>query len=107
MLMDDDIVIDVFSEEMESLSMDMEELENEESIDSNEYDLMESDEESLREFVLMALNSSESNETSSEVIVSNFDSFDTPLNNCSAFTLSCLLIFFFLALATIGGVLND
>ena len=102
--MDEDISLNVFSDEMESLSMDMEELEETELSETQE---LNDDEISLREFVLMALNSSESSESYQEVVVNNFDSFDTPLNNCSAFTISCLLIFFFLALATIGGVLND
>ena len=105
--MEDDIILDIFSEEMESLSMDMEELDQEESVENVDSAESNDDEINFREFVLMALNSSESSETYQEVVVNNFDSFDTPLNNCSAVTLSCLLIFFFLALATIGGVLND
>lgn len=106
--MDDDIILDVFSDEMQSLSMDIEELEEIEEISVDESKELNDDDVSLREFVLMALNSSsESSESYTEVVVNNFDSFDTPLNNCSAFTISCLLIFFFLALATVGGVLND
>lgn len=46
-------------------------------------------------------------EISGEVQVINFDSWETPLNSCSAVTISVLLILFFLALATIGGVLNE
>lgn len=105
--MEEDIVLDVFTEEMQSLALDMEELEESQESSEDETQELNEEEPSLREFVLMALNSSESEEMTAEVIVSNFDSFDTPLNNCTAFTLSCLLIFFFLALATIGGVLND
>ena len=87
--MEDDIILDLFSDQMESLSMDMEELEKTESVESQE---INDDEISFREFVLMAMNSNESSETYQEVVVNNFDSFDTPLNNCSAFTISCLLI---------------
>lgn len=104
---DDELIIDVFSSEMESLAMDMEEIESSESVEDDESNELNENEISLKEFVKMALRSGESQENYSEVVVNNFDSFDTPLDNCSAFTIVSLLIFFFLALTTIGGVLND
>ena len=66
----------------------------------------ETEEPSLQEFVRMALRSQEET-TPITVEIDNFDTWDTPLNNCSALTVSALIIFFFLALATIGGVLNE
>ena len=86
--------------------MDMEEIEIEEPGEQKEFEKLSEEEEiSLKEFVKMALNSTE--ESSSEVSINNYDYFDTPLNNCTSFTLVCCLIFFFLALTTIGGVLNE
>lgn len=105
--MEDNIILDVFGDEMESLALDMEELEESKEPLQEETNEIDYDNVSLREFVMMALNSSESDEVYTEVVVNNFDSFDTPLNSCTAFTITCLLLFFFLALATVGGVLNE
>ena len=98
---------DISEEETEEVSKEEETEEVSQEEETEEVSQEEEmDEPSLQEFVRMALRSQEET-TPLTVEIVNFDTWDTPLNNCSALTVSALIIFFFLALATIGGVLNE
>ena len=96
-----DMYNDAFNDKEEETEEASQEEETEEASQEEE-----TEEPSLQEFVVMALRSQEESKPMT-VEVNNFDTWDTPLNNCSALTVSALIIFFFLALATIGGVLNE
>ena len=103
----DEEFLDMYNDSFTSVSdPDQEEEESSQEEEEEASQEEEFEEPSLQEFVRMALRSQEET-TPMTVEIDNFDTWDTPLNSCSALTVSALIIFFFLALATIGGVLNE
>ena len=97
-----DMYNDAFNDQEEEAEEAFQEEETEEASQEEEAEEAlqeeETEEPSLQEFVRMALRSQEET-TPMTVEIDNFDTWDTPLNNCSALTVSALIIFFFLALA--------
>ena len=84
---------------------DVEEISLESSEEAAEESSEENAEESSEEVVGESVQSSI--EVYGTVEIGNYDTFSTPLNQCSSVTISLCLIIFFVMLATIGGVLVD
>ena len=96
--------IDLEEAAEESSEETVEESSEEAAEESPEEAVEESSEEAAEE----SIDSAESSiEVYGTVEIGNYDTFSTPLNDCSAVTISLCLIVFFVMLATIGGVLVD